>query len=90
MTKNLKKSWTIGAQQADNEIKREQEEEATAPKEFEKQVTDTINTGAGDLNTAIKWIPKVRVLIKNVIWLCLLQSGLPASAMENEFKTVLA
>ena len=38
----------------DNEPKREQEEEATGTKEFEKQVADTINTGAGDLNTAIK------------------------------------
>ena len=77
MTKNLKKSWTIGAPQADNEIQTRARRRSDCSKEFEKQVTDTINTGAGDLNTAIKWIPKASGPDKERDRLCLLQSGLP-------------
>lgn len=86
----FKKELDYWGQQADNEIKREQEEEATALKEFEKQVINTINTGAGDRNTAIKWILQGEGLDKerDPGYVCY-SLGLPYS-MENEFKTVLA
>ena len=86
----FKKELDYWCQQADNEIKREQEEEANALKEFEKQVINTINTGAGDRNTAIKWILQGEGLDKerDPGYVCY-SLGLPYS-MENEFKTVLA
>ena len=76
--------------QADQEIKREQEEQALSVANFEKQVVNTINTGAGDRNTAIKWILQGEGLDKErdpgYVCYCL---NLPYS-FENEFKPVLA
>lgn len=84
----FKKELDYWGQQADNEIKREQEEEAMALKDFEKRVLDTINTGAGDRKTAIKWILQGEGLEKErdpgYVCYCL---GLPYS-MEKEFKEV--
>jgi len=86
----FKKEMDYWGQQADNEIKREQEEEATALKEFEKRVLNTIDTGAGDRPTAIKWILQGEGLDKerDPGYVCY-SLGLPYS-MENEFKKVLA
>ena len=84
----FKKEMDYWGQQADNEIKREQEEEAEALKDFEKRVIDTINTGAGDRKTAIKWILQGEGLDKEqdkgYICYCL---GLPYS-METEFNNI--
>ena len=44
------------SKQADIQFKEEKEAEKARVEEFEKRVTDTINAGAGDRATAIRWI----------------------------------
>ena len=72
------------------DIKKKQEEEALSVANFEKQIVNTISTGAGDRKTAIKWILQGEGLDKErdpgYVCYCL---NLPYS-FENEFKPVLA
>lgn len=85
----FKKELDYWGNQADQEIKREQEEEAVRVKEFEGQILNTIKNGAGDRKTAIKWILQGEELDKerDKGYICY-SLGLPYS-FEKEFTEVL-